>query len=246
LQSYQRETGKVASPAVLLDDLVAALTRGIDELTRPIDAIKHQAKTVTVGISRSEEGLFDRALVKAVVDAGAAREQLSYATLKVLAALDAAVDSVVGYTRYAISGDPTLNLATISIVERGGLALQLSSRVEANTSLMGTKRRVAAEQEVLVARGRKDGRTVIFVPEVKGAETVGITLVHVAFRESMSASTVRQVLQGYDRRYDRLVDWVTESEGAFREDRLAEVAIADLLINPVSESANLWRTGGNQ
>lgn len=105
LQSYQRETGKVASPAVLLDDLVAALTRGIDELTRPIDAIKHQAKTVTVGISRSEEGLFDRALVKAVVDAGAAREQLSYATLKVLAALDAAVDSVVGYTRYAISGD---------------------------------------------------------------------------------------------------------------------------------------------
>ena len=246
LQSYQRETGKVASPAVLLDDLVAALTRGIDELTRPIDAIKHQAKTVTVGISRSEEGLFDRALVKAVVDAGAAREQLSYATLKVLAALDAAVDSVVGYTRYAISGDPTVNLATISIVERGGLALQLSSRVEANTSLMGTKRRVAAEQEVLVARGRKDGRTVIFVPEVKGAETVGITLVHVAFRESMSASTVRQVLQGYDRRYDRLVDWVTESEGAFREDRLAEVAIADLLINPVSESANLWRTGGNQ
>ena len=163
-----------------------------------------------------------------------------------IAALDAAVDSVVGYTRYAISGDPTLNLATISIVERGGLALQLSSRVEANTSLMGTKRRVAAEQEVLVARGRKDGRTVIFVPEVKGAETVGITLVHVAFRESMSASTVRQVLQGYDRRYDRLVDWVTESEGAFREDRLAEVAIADLLINPVSESANLWRTGGNQ
>jgi glucosamine--fructose-6-phosphate aminotransferase (isomerizing) len=62
----------------------------------------------------------------------------------------------------------------------------------------------------------------------------------------MSASTVRQVLQGYDRRYDRLVDWVIESEGAFREDRLAEVAIADLLINPVSESANLWRTGGNQ
>jgi glucosamine--fructose-6-phosphate aminotransferase (isomerizing) len=48
LQAYQRETGRVASPAVLLDDLVSGLTRGIDELTRPIDAIKHQAKTVAV------------------------------------------------------------------------------------------------------------------------------------------------------------------------------------------------------
>ena len=26
---------------------------------------------------------------------------------------------------------------------------------------------------------------------------------------------MRGVLQGYDRRYDRLVDWVTETEGTF-------------------------------
>jgi len=242
LQAYQRETGRVSSPAVLLDDLLAALTRGIDELTRPIDAIKHQAKTVTVGISRSEEGLLDRALVRAVVDAGAAREQLPYETLKVLAALDPAVESVNGFTRYSIEGDPQSGTATISIVERGGIALQLSSRVDGNSHLVGTKRRVAAEQELLVARGRKDGRTVILVPEVKGSETVGITLLHVSFRDSVAPAIARQVLQGYDRRYDRLVDWVTETEGAFRDDRLGEVSIADLLILPVSESANLWRS----
>jgi glucosamine--fructose-6-phosphate aminotransferase (isomerizing) len=242
LQAYQRETGRVSSPAVLLDDLLAALTRGIDELTRPIDAIKHQAKTVTVGISRSEEGLLDRALVRAVVDAGAAREQLPYETLKVLAALDPAVESVVGFTRYSIEGDPQSGTATISIVERGGIALQLSSRVDGNSHLVGTKRRVAAEQELLVARGRKDGRSVILVPEVKGSETVGITLLHVSFRDSVAPAIARQVLQGYDRRYDRLVDWVTETEGAFRDDRLGEVSIADLLILPVSESANLWRS----
>jgi glucosamine--fructose-6-phosphate aminotransferase (isomerizing) len=226
----------------LLDDLLAALTRGIDELTRPIDAIKHQAKTVTVGISRSEEGLLDRALVRAVVDAGAAREQLPYETLKVLAALDPAVESVVGFTRYSIEGDPQSGTATIAIVERGGIALQLSSRVDGNSHLVGTKRRVAAEQELLVARGRKDGRSVILVPEVKGSETVGITLLHVSFRDSVAPAIARQVLQGYDRRYDRLVDWVTETEGAFRDDRLGEVSIADLLILPVSESANLWRS----
>ncbi|MGB8858657.1 MAG: SIS domain-containing protein, partial [Ilumatobacteraceae bacterium] len=51
LEAYQRGTGKIATPGVLIDDLTAALTRAIEELTRPIDAIKHQAKTVTVGIS---------------------------------------------------------------------------------------------------------------------------------------------------------------------------------------------------
>ena len=242
LQTYQRETGKVASPAVLLDDLVAALTRGIDELTRPIDAIKHQAKTVTVGISRSEEGLLDRPLVRAVLDAGTPRDYLSYATLKVLASLDLAVESVAGFTRYAIEGDP--RSAAISITDRGGIARDLPSRVESNKALVGTKHRVAADQEVLVARGRKDNRTVIFVPEVQGVVTVGIMLLHVVFREQLGAAAARQVLQGYDRRYDRLVDWVSETEGSFREDRLAEVSIADLLINPVSESADLWRTDG--
>ena len=244
LQAYQRETGKVASPATLLEDLINALTHAIDELTRPIDAIKHQAKTVTVGISRSEEGLLDRALVRAVLDAGASRENVPYEILKVLASLDAAVESVLGYTRYAVVGDPQSSTTTISILDRGGLALTLSSRVEKNSTLVGTKRRVAAEQELLVARGRKDSRTVIFIPEVHGSVTVGITLLHVQFRSQMSPTAVRQVLQGYDRRYDRLVDWVTETEGSFREERLGEVSLEDLLILPVSESANLWRTEG--
>ncbi len=73
-----------------------SLTRAIEELTRPVDAIKHQAKTVTVGISRSDEGVLDRALVQAVLDAGAGRDVLTYRTLKVLADLDPAVAEVVG------------------------------------------------------------------------------------------------------------------------------------------------------
>jgi glucosamine--fructose-6-phosphate aminotransferase (isomerizing) len=183
-------------------------------------------------------------LVRAVLDAGAPRDHVSYAALKVLSALDSAVESVVGFTRYAITGDPHSSQASISIIDRGGIAQQLTSRVESNAVLVGTKRRVADEQEVLVARGRKDGRTVIFVPEVKGTETTGITLMHVAFREVIAPAAARQVLQGYDRRYDRLVDWVTETEGSFREERLGEVSIADLLVLPVSESANLWQTDG--
>jgi len=241
VQAYQRSSGKIASPELLLDDLTSALTRGVDELTRPVDAIKHQAKTVTVGISRSDEGLFDRPLVKALLEAGVARERLSYRVLKIVADLDAAVSAVTGFTRYQIEGDIASSQATIAIVDRGGMSKNLTSRVDRNSQLVGTKRRVASDQEVLVARGRSDNRTVIMVPETKGGQTTGITLLHVMFHDRLPATAMRAVLQGYDRRYDRLVDWVTETEGSFREDRLAEVSVADLLILPISDMADHWR-----
>ncbi len=242
VQAYQQTSGKIASPELLVDDLTSALTRGVDELTRPIDAIKHQAKTVTVGISRSDEGLFDRPLVKALLEAGVARERLSYRVLKIVADLDAAVSSVTGFTRYAIEGDVTGTSGTITIVDRGGMSKNLPSRVDRNSQLVGTKRRVASEQEVLVVRGRSDNRTVIMIPETKGGQTTGITLLHVMFHDRLAATAMRAVLQGYDHRYDRLVDWVTETEGSFREDRLAEVPVADLLILPISEMADHWRS----
>jgi glutamine---fructose-6-phosphate transaminase (isomerizing) len=241
LEVYQRSTGKFATPSVLIDDLTAALTRAIEELTRPVDAIKHQAKTVTVGISRSDEGVLDRALVQEALTAGAARDRMTYRTLKVLADLDPAVESVVGFTRYRIDGDPATD-AVISIVDRGGLSRDVPSRVERNANLVGTKRRVASDREVLVARGRRDGRTLIMVPEVKGTTCTGITLLHVRFHDRLPAAVMRGVLQGYDRRYDRLVDWVSETEGTFRDDRLAELSVADLLILPISETADHWRT----
>ena len=241
LESYHVDTGKVGTPSALIDDLIAALTRAIEELTRPIDAIKHQAKTVTVGISRNDEGVLDRRLVQAVLTLGVGRDRLSYRSMQVLADLDPAIVEVTGFTRYAIEGDPETNEATIAIVDRGGLSRDVPSRVERNPALLGTKRRVAAEREVLVARGRSDRRTVIFVPELKGTHVTGITLLHVRFHEYLPASTMRGVLQGYDRRYNRLVDWVTETEGSFREELLADVPVADLLILPISEMADRWR-----
>ncbi|HET9770357.1 MAG TPA: SIS domain-containing protein, partial [Acidimicrobiia bacterium] len=63
LELYELDHGRVGTPGVVIEDLAAALTRAIDELTRPVDAIRHQAKTVTVGISRSEEELFRAPLV---------------------------------------------------------------------------------------------------------------------------------------------------------------------------------------
>jgi glucosamine--fructose-6-phosphate aminotransferase (isomerizing) len=235
VEQYSQQSGKVGTPAALIDDLVGALTRAIEELTRPVDTIKHQAKTVTVGISRSDESVIDRPLVQAMLAAGAGRDVLSYRTLKVLADLDPAVAAVRGYTRYRVDGD------TISIIDRGGISRDIPSRVERGAQVRGTKHRVASEREVLVAIGRRDGRTLAFVPEVKGNETTGITLLHLALHDRLPADVMRGVLQGYDRRYDRLVDWVTETEGSFDESLLGELPVADLLIEPISDAADHWR-----
>ncbi len=236
VETYASSSGKVGTPSALIDDLVAGLTTAIEELTRPIDAIKHQAKTVTVGISRSDEGVLDRALVQATLAAGPGRDVLSYRTLKVLADLDPAVLEVTGFTRYRIEGE------TISIVDRGGISRELPSRVDGDARLVGTKHRVASARELLVARGRRDGRIVILVPEVKADTCTGITLLHVRLHDRLPADTMRGVLQGYDHRFDRLVDWVSETEGDFDQTKLGELPVADLLIAPISETADLWRS----
>ena len=237
LDGYELELGRAGTPEAALDDLAAALNIGIDELTRPIDAIRHQAKTVTVGISRSDQTLLEAPLIRAVLDAGSSRDRLSYSTLRALADLSPAVAEVLGHTRYRLGG-----LATIAVVDRGGIAAGIVSRTAAAPALAGSKHRVAVERRVLAARGRHDGRTVVFVPEVAAGTAVGITLLHVRFAESLPVAAARGVLQGYRNRYSELCDAVTETEPTFDEERLAEIAVVDLLTAPIGELADRWRS----
>lgn len=242
LDAYQVEFGRVGTPGGVLDDLTHALTAAIEELTRPVDAIKHQAKTVTVGISRSDESLLDVPLVAATLAAGAARDRLSYKSLRTLAGLDAAVEEVVGFTRYRIEGEVD-DEASIVVVDRGGIARDLPLRTERSPLLRGTKHRVATEREVTVAVGRSDGRTLVLVPEVKGNHCTGITLLHVRYHPRLAAARMRSVLESYRGRYAALKDAVTETEPTFRDDLLGDFPPIELLTVPVNVLADRWRSG---
>lgn len=237
---YELERGHVGTPSVLVEDLILALTKAIDELTRPIDAIKHQAKTVTVGISRTEETFVSAPLVQEVLAAGASRDCLGYRALRALSALGPAVENVTGYTRYRIEGNVADGSATIHVVDKGGLAATLVSRSESDPRLLGTKHRAAVEREVTVAQGGHDGRSVILVPEVKAAQVVGITLLHVEIYDRLTSEVVREVLTGYRGRYSALVDAVTETEPLFRDELLAEIPVIELLVEPVRILAEHW------
>ncbi|MFA5883531.1 MAG: SIS domain-containing protein [Acidimicrobiia bacterium] len=242
LDAYELEHGKVGTPSTVVHDLTAALTKGIEELTRPIDAIKHQAKTVTVGISRSDETLLHVPLVAAALAAGTSRDGLSYRALRTMVDLDAAVVEVTGFTRYRIDGDPRGADAAVHVVDRGGVAVGLASRTDLDPRLTGTKHRVATQREVTAVRGRRDGRTIVMVPEVKQNQTVGLTLLHVRFADHLPAASMRAVLEGYQGRYSALVDAVTETEATFDDDRLATLRVMELLTEPVYVLAEHWRT----
>jgi glucosamine--fructose-6-phosphate aminotransferase (isomerizing) len=244
LDAYETDQGKAGTPAVVIDDLTAALTQAIEELTRPVDAIKHQAKTVTVGISRSDESLLEVPLVHGVLATGTHRDQITYRTLRTLAEISPAIAEVVGFTRYHIEGRVGVEgAATATVVERGGIARDLASRTDRSPELRGTKHRVAREREVLVAKGRRDGRPIVIVPAVKDGETTGITLLHVRFAERLPEATARDVLQGYRNRYAVLRDAVRETEPTFRDDLLAEIPIEVLLTEPINQLADRWRSG---
>jgi glucosamine--fructose-6-phosphate aminotransferase (isomerizing) len=242
LDGYQAEHGRIGTPAVVVDDLLAALTLAIEELTRPVDAIKHQAKTVTVGISRTDETLLQPALVQAVLAAGTARDRLTYKVLRTLADLDPAVAEVTGWIRYELDGDPEDGEVPLAVVDRGGIALDIPSRAERAGVLRGTKHTVALERQVFVTRGREDGRTIVIVPETKDDRATGITLLHVRFHDHLSVAAARGALQGYRNRWAALRDAVLETEPTFRDDLLATVPTADLLVAPIADLADQWRS----
>ncbi len=241
LESFQIEYGKVGTPGVVAEDLANALTSAIEELTRPVDAIKHQAKTVTVGISRADESLLQSDLIRSILDSGCPRDRMSYRTLRGIAALAPAIDDVIGFTRYAIEG-PVDAGARISVTDRGGVSTGIASRTDKDPTLRGNKHRVAVERQVLVTVG-SDSRVVLMVPEVKNGQTTGVTLCHVTLNDDLGATTARSILQGYRNRYRQLVDVVTEGQPSFREDILAEVPTVELLTAPISEVAARWTSG---
>ncbi len=237
LEHFPDDFGRVGTPGAAVEELTNALTEGIEELSRPIDAIKHQAKTVTVGISRGDEALLAVPLARAALDAGAPRERIAYRDLKVLQALDPAIAEVVGFTRYAIDGMPNEG-ARIRVVAQGGICKNLPSRTHTNPELRGTKNTVATERAVLVAVGRSDHRPILLVPEIHKGACTGLVLLHARFHDTLDEATVRSMLTGYRNRYSLLRDQIAETNAIVSDGDLTKIDPLTLLTAPVEVIAD--------
>lgn len=242
LDVIEFDFGRTVSPFDMVDELAKVLNKASDELTRPIDAVKHQAKTVTVGISRTEDSFADNVLINAVVEAGVDRERLSYKSLRTLAGIAPVVEAVKGWTRYEVGGDLYRDMATAKVVAKHGIATDIASRIESDARLTGVKHRAASERLVTIGRGERDGRTFVLVPELNGRDVEGLVLLHVQFENTADAITAASVLKSYRDRYSALVDAVTETHESFDDNVLDSIPLIDLMIEPVRELARHWRT----
>jgi len=235
LSSFQQEFGSVGTPEKVWQRFSTALAEGIEALTRPIDAIRHQAKTVTVGITRTDEALAASPLVVEVLAAGASREALTYETLRELSALALTVEETSGHTRYLLRD------GKLAITSRSGVSEGIKSQVDTDPDLRGTKHRVMVEQRVFLTCGRRDKRTIILVPEVLNSQTTAITLLHVKLRDYLPAQEAVAALKGYRDRYEALWGAVTETEKNFDVSHLETISVEDLFMEPIVTLSERWR-----
>jgi glucosamine--fructose-6-phosphate aminotransferase (isomerizing) len=218
------------------------LTAAVDELTRSIDSVKHQAKTVTVGTSRGDSDLLDNGLTAAVVEAGGDPSVLSYSVLLALRAFARVVGEVTGTTRYQIGWAP--GRTTLRVTRKTGAVRDLPSRADAGAELSGSKRLAVQSRTVRIVRGARDGRLVIMIPEQTGARVHALTIAHVVLRERVEPAHLTQLLELTGTRLEEIRAAVTETDMPFDAARLAEIPIETVLLAPIDEVTRALTAAG--
>jgi len=224
-----------------LGQLLTQLTAVIDELRRPIDAIKHQAKTVTVGISREAAGRPAAGpLEAALVAAGVEAETIQDADAAALAALDAAVAEIAGVVHYRLDdldplGGPTEG-TRIQVLNKTGVAAEITSRADTGAPLTGTKRQIARSPCVWVGLGRRDGRSLLACPLYRDGLLAELALVHLVIKAELPLRDRVRALRATGRHED-LRCIVTENDVPWA-DRLLECCTPlELLTGSLEELA---------
>jgi len=221
----------LVSPFRLLD---TALGTAIDELTRPIDAIRHQAKTVTVGTSRKEKEL-QGIIFDLLKNLDFSVMNLTYREILTINRIQPAIASVRGFTVYDINGlDEKGNPAEhsmIAIRTKGGIASDMKSRASHATVLMGTKRMIVSSGHTYVGRGKSDGMPIVIIPLLGENNFVNhLLLIHIIYNETLTLSEKINVL-GY--RYHDIRNLVTEFNLPWRDEYLAHFSLEDLFSDSV-------------
>ncbi len=213
-----------------IDRLNVSLGHAVDELSRPIDAIRHQAKTVTVGTSRKEEPLRGP-LFDLLRELRFSARALKGQHILALSRIQRAVSGIKGYTLYDVNnldeeGNP-LDTSTITIRERGGISLQMTSRVEASKKLMGTKRTIVRTASIFAGFGKSDGAAITLIPLLGEKPGVrNLLLVHVAFNETLSA---REKIAVLGDRYNDIRNLINEYNLPWDDGYLERMPIGILL-----------------
>jgi len=230
---FELDFGNKGTPANMLNRLFASLTESIGYLARPVDAIKHQAKTVTVGTSRVSERM-EGLLFETLSAENINLAQLTNRNIIVLKNLQAVVAAIEGSILYRIDGlnllgEPGEN-AIITVKNKKGSAAAVPSRVETDNQLKGSKRTIVRDGNVYIGKGRKDDRSILVIPILSAAHDKPniieyMLLLHIGFAENVPLAARIKALGG---KYENIKNIVQENSVSWSDSYLERVAVDEL------------------
>jgi len=217
----------------ILDTFFATLAKAINNLSRPIDAIKHQAKTVTVGTSRiaeKTEGL----LFEALTEHGLQIAQLVNRNVIVLKNLQPIIARIRGAILYRIAGLDLLgeitDETTIEIIRKTGELASIPSRVETDHRLKGTKAIIVRQGNAYIGKGRKDDRSILVIPAISDRPEQSnriefLLLLNIVFQDAVPLPAKIKALGG---KYPHIRNIVQENSIVWQDQYLEDVPLEEL------------------
>ena len=233
VSDFELDFSQKGTAANMINTMFTCLGQAINFLARPVDAIKHQAKTVTVGTSRISERI-EGILFDALAAENLTVSQLTASNIIVLKNLQEIIHDISGSILYRIDG---LNLlgepveeTTINVVAKRGAAKNIQSRVETDAQLKGTKRIIVRQGNVYIGKGRKDDRSIAVIPILSNLPSSpsiieNLVLLHIIFKDNIPLNAKIKALGG---KYEHIQNIVQENSITW-DDRLLEgIAVEEL------------------
>ena len=222
-----------------IEEGIAILSKAAEEMTRPIDTIRHQAKTVTVGISRPQE-LLPPLLLAALEQLSVLPSQVKEHDRRMLRTVSPIISEVAGGMLYkmlrSVEGtrvDPMAETQWLQVSRRFGRCEGKASRYDVPRVAGGSKRTVLRVGRGIWTSGATGEENLVLVPlfDEEKENWSGILLLHVVFAEESSVQQKLAVLRALGSRYHDIIEQIEEaSPGASLEDVLGNISPRDLML----------------
>jgi glucosamine--fructose-6-phosphate aminotransferase (isomerizing) len=233
MPDFELDFGVKGTALNMINTFFTFISESINNMSRPIDAIKHQAKTVTVGTSRISEKI-KGLLFDSLTEHGIMVSQITPNNILVLRNLQEVVASIGGSILYRID---KLNLlseltdeTTIEVLEKKGVLKPIPSRVETDKTLKGTKRIIVQKGNVYIGKGRKDSRSILVIPVISGSSDrpniiENLLLLNISFRENVPLGIIIKALGG---KYEHIKSIVMENSVPWNDSYLQLLEMDEL------------------
>ncbi len=248
MPDFELDFGVKGTALNMINTFFTFISESINSMSRPIDAIKHQAKTVTVGTSRISEKI-KGLLFDSLTEHGILVSQITANNILVLKNLQEIVASIGGSILYRINKLNLLNEltdeTTIEVLEKKGVLKPIPSRVETDTALKGTKRIIVQKGNVYIGKGRKDSRSILITPVISASSDSpniieNLLLLNISFHNNVPLPLIIKALGG---KYEHIKNIVMENSVPWEDSYLQHLEMDELFGKSAEKSGETILAG---